>query len=96
MLNLDSGKRHGTNHTLISELIKISIDRGKFVFSTFVDRQKASDAVDKPFHYCSISCQSYLTNGSQIVTIQGIPSDRSFIKPGVPQGSVLGLLFLVY
>ena len=41
--------------------------------------------------------KSYLTNGYQIVSINGTLSEKEPVKYGVPQGSVLGqLLFLLY
>ena len=41
--------------------------------------------------------ESYLTDRSQYVTYDGINSDTSFLKCGVPQGSILGpLLFIIF
>ena len=41
--------------------------------------------------------KSYLSDREQYVYLNGIESDRSKIKYGVPQGSILGpLLFVVY
>ena len=40
---------------------------------------------------------SYLSNGRQRVIYNGQASEWTFIKAGVPQGSIIGLqLFLVY
>lgn len=39
----------------------------------------------------------YLLKRGQCVVIKGAKSDHSYIKAGVPQGSLLGpLLFLIY
>ena len=41
--------------------------------------------------------ESYLTDRSQYVTCDGINSDISFLKCGVPQESILGpLLFIIF
>ena len=41
--------------------------------------------------------ESYLADRSQYVTYDGINSDTSFLKCGVPQGSILGpLLFIIF
>ena len=39
---------------------------------------------------------NFLSNRHQMVVINGASSSPSAVTPGVPQGYVLGLLFLVY
>ena len=92
----------------ITELIKASIDRGKFGCGIFIDLRKAFDTVNhkilltKLEHYAVRGnmlhwFQSYLSNRKQYVSINGESSESLGINCGVPQGSVLGpLLFLLY
>ena len=92
----------------ITEMIKESIDGGKFGCGIFVDLRKAFDTVNheillnKLEHY-GVRCnmlkwfQSYLTGRKQYVSFNGQSSELLINSCGVPQGSVLGpLLFLIY
>ena len=110
--NLQFGfrKGHSTTHSLLhlTEDIRKAIDENKFAIGVFIDLQKAFDTVDhnillKKLHHYGIRgtankwFDSYLSNRSQFVTINGTNSDPKPMKFGVPQGSVLGpLLFLIY
>ena len=103
-------KSHSTNHALIkiTEAIRKALDDNNFACGIFIDLQKAFDTVnhsiliDKLNHYgirgnANSWFQSYLTNRSQYVSIQGFESKLISVSHGVPQGSVLGpLLFLIY
>ena len=102
--------KHSTNHAILSitQQIQEAINKDKIAIGIFIDFQKAFDTVnhsillDKLNHYgvkgsANKWFESYLNNRKQFVTINGINSDTTNIKHGVPQGSVLGpLLFLVY
>ena len=85
-----------------------AVDSGKEVRVVFCDISKAFDRV---WHRglihklqdigCSKSLikwfASYLTNRRQRVVMNGQASEWSYVKAGVPQGSILGpLLFLIY
>ena len=77
-------------------------------FCIFLDFAKAFDTVNhqiliEKLKYYGVDgptlalFQSYLTNRTQVVEVNGIESDVGIIKHGVPQGSILGpLLFLLY
>jgi len=102
--------KHSTEHALLSltESIRKTLDSGQFVCGVFIDLQKAFDTVDhnilisKLQHYgirgvASSWFNSYLSDRSQYVEINGFKSSTSKTLYGVPQGSVLGpLLFLIY
>jgi len=99
-----------TTNQLIHIVNKIykSLEDGKDVCMVFLDVSKAFDRVDH--HALLLKLQqvgicgnllkwieSYLTDRSQRVIINGTCSDWIKINAGVPQGSILGpLLFLVY
>ena len=103
-------KFHSTSHSLveITEEIKESIDNGKYGCGIFIDLKKAFDTVNhkillsKLEHYGIRGSllkwfESYLTNRTQYVFLNGVSSDTMRMSCGVPQGSVLGpLLFLLY
>jgi hypothetical protein len=100
-------RNYSTNTCLIylTDYIKSEIGTGKYVGLVAIDVQKAFDCVNH-----SILCKkldsmgidstwfnSYLSQRSQIVSINGTKSDVCSIKCGVPQGSLLGpLLYLIY
>ena len=83
------------------------LTKNRLVCGVFIDLKKAFDTVDleillkKLWHYgireiANDWFKSYLANGMQYVSINNIPSDLLKVNFEVPQGSVLGLLFLVY
>ena len=92
----------------ISEMIKASIDTGKFGCGIFIDLRKVFDTVNheillnKLEHYRIRDSmlkwfQSYLIDRKQYVSINGQSSELLLNNCGVPQCSVLGpLLFLIY
>ena len=103
-------KNNLTTHALIqiTELIKKSIDKGKYGCGIFIDLRKAFDTVNheilltKLEHYSIRGnmldwFRSYLSKRKQYISINGQSSQLLDITCGVPQGSVLGpLLFLIY
>ena len=103
-------KNNSTVYALaqITEMIKVSIDSGKFGCVIFIDLRKAFDTVNheillnKLEHYGIRGnmlkwFQSYLSHCKQYVSVNGQSSELLAITCGVPQGSVLGpLLFLIY
>ena len=92
----------------LTEKIREALDNGKFACGVFIDLQKAFDTVDhfillkKLEHYgikgiANDWFRSYLTDRTQITSVNGFVSEYRDMKYGVPQGSVLGpLLFLIY
>ena len=103
-------KNNSTIYALaqITEMIKVSIDSGKFGCGIFIDLRKAFNTVNheillnKLEHYGIRGnmlkwFQSYLSHRKQYVSVNGQSSELLAITCGVPQGSVLGpLLFLIY
>ena len=103
-------KKSSTVYALaqITEMIKETIDCGKYGCGVFIDLRKAFDTVNhdilliKLEHYGIRGdmlhwFQSYLSNHKQYVSFNGHSSALLEINCGVPQGSVLGpLLFLLY
>ena len=85
-----------------------AINRSEFIGTVYLDFKKAFDLVNHktlliklkqyfPQSKITEFIESYLTNRSQFVILNGNKSNRKEIQSGVPQGSVLGpLFFLVY
>ncbi|CAL4079903.1 unnamed protein product, partial [Meganyctiphanes norvegica] len=108
--NMDSGKKHSTEHALIEliDQIRFSMDNKQMTCGIFIDLSKAFDTVDhqiligKLEHYGIRGTalelfKSYLSNRKQYVHIDNCKSKTRSISCGVPQGSVLGpLLFLIF
>ena len=102
-------KGFSTNHTILPllERIQKALDDGKFAYGIFIDLEKAFDTVSnillEKLNQYSItgnsndSFRSFLSDGTQFVSINGFNSDYKTVKYGVPHGSVLGpLLFLIF
>ena len=90
------------------DIILDSLHKQQVSLLLLIDFSKAFDMVDhnilldKLKHYGIRGTvlkwfQSYLSDRTQFVTIDGLDSDAKSIKHGVPQGSILGpLLFIIY
>ena len=100
---------HSTNHALISitEKIRESLDNNEYSCGVFLDFQKAFDTVNhnillKKLHHYGIRgitndwFKSCLNNRTQQTKVNDSISEKIEITYGVPQGSILGPLFLVY
>lgn len=93
--------------SFIDNVVK-SFQDGEYFVSAFLDLSKAFDCMSheilirKLFFYnfqpdATRLISSYLLNRLQVVSVDGIVSDKEQIAYGVPQGSILGpLLFLIY
>ena len=100
-------QKYSTVHALIilTESIRKNLDEGNIGCGIFVDLQKAFDTVEhdillsKLEHYgirglANEWFKSYLSNRKQYVSINGYDSNLADVKFGVPQGSVLGPLYI--
>jgi hypothetical protein len=84
------------------------VESGKYIFTAFLDLQKAFDLVDHEIFLYRLKLNYfyvtpfklfhlYLSNGMQIIQIGDWKSDVQNVTSGISQGSILGpLLFLLY
>lgn len=92
----------------VSQFLYDSLDNGLKAIAVFIDFAKAFDTIQHDIllsilpnfgisNKSLLWFKSYLSNRQQIVKLNDVNSNASFIKYGVPQGSVLGpLLFILY
>lgn len=102
--------KHSTFMALLNLIDKITeeIENKKFNVGIFLDLSKAFDTLDHKILLGKMELygfrgkvhswlKSYLTNRQQYVQLCKCKSQLSYIRYGVPQGSILGpLLFLIY
>ena len=103
-------KGHSTDLAIIQlceKIIESFINR-EHIIGVFMDLSKAFDTIDHTILLYKLKqygvrgttllwFEDYLSNRQQFVSFQSNHSKKSFVKCGVPQGSILGpLLFLVY
>ena len=90
----------------LTEKICDALDKGDLACGVFIDLQEAFDTVDhkflldklKNYGFRGLSnkwIRPYLTGRKQFVHIGGKNSSNKEVKHGVPQGSVLGPLFVL-
>ena len=101
--------KHSTETAVLNALNRwfLNIDQGKYNLVVFLDLRKAFDTVNheillkKLEHYGVHGNElkwftSYLTDRKQYTVVGAIKYQLGSISHGVPQGSCLGPLFLVY
>ena len=101
-------QKHSTQQASITLITKITscIDSGDMMIEVFLDLKKVFDTVNHSILLRKMYAhgirgpilkwfESYLTDRSQYVTYDGINSDTSFFKCGMPQGSILCLRFFI-
>ena len=103
-------KHHCTELAAVELIDRIyeTMDQGDIPISIFLDLSKAFDTLDhsillNKLEYYGVKgnasqwFSSYLTARYQYVDMEGVRSEISYIKTGVPQGSILGpFLFILY
>ena len=104
------GFRHGHSTSMaildMVESIRKAWEEGKACLGIFIDFSKAFDTVDhgvllSKLEHAGIRgvaldlLESYLSNRKQYVVFGGTESSHQDVTVGVPQGSILGLLFFI-
>ena len=102
---------HSTETALLRMVndILAALDQGKIATLALMDLSAAFDTIDHEIliqRLCNVFglrdtvlsfIKSYLSNREQVVAVADCKSDPSYLKFGVPQGSVLGpILFIMY
>ena len=103
-----SGYSTDTCLILLTDFIRMEMDKGHLVGMILLDLQKAFDTVDHSILIMKLRAAglggdilrwfySYLSNRQQLVDVSGVHSSTKPMLCGVPQGPILGpLLFLIY
>ena len=100
---------HSTEHAALELIDRINncfIENGK-ILGIFLDLSKAFDTIDytillaKLKHYgfqpgALALIENYLHNRKQFVQIDDVKSGYLNLETGIPQGSILGPLFIIY
>ncbi len=100
---------HSTEYAALEliDRVKIEMDKQNTPINVFLDLSKAFDTINdiillEKFKYYGIDgitlklMESYMTNRTQYVEIDGVKSDLLNLSTGVTQGSILGpLLFII-
>ena len=90
----------------LHDTISFAVDRGDIAVGIFLDLSKAFDTVNHSILFEKLELygirglalkwvKSYFSNRLQFVDFNGHVSSRFNISCGVPQGSILGPLFLM-
>ena len=101
-------KNYSTSHVLIHLINRISsaIDPRETTVGVFLDLSKAFDTLDHQILFTKLEhygirdvalqwIKSYFSRRQQFVQINQTCSSMQTVKCGVPQGSILGLLFFI-